>query len=178
VKVAAVQMPHGPSLEENLATARTMLVDAAARGAEIALLPEYWFQPPLPPAEAAAAVSESIAREDELLAFLADASTATGMAVVGNTLNRTAAHLRNVLRVADAGRIAWSQPKLHPMPGERGWGVQGGPRIVAHPQRGAVVGGLVCADILYPEAARILALRGAEVVLNPVLSAWRADDPT
>jgi N-carbamoylputrescine amidase len=36
----------------------------------------------------------------------------------------------------------------------------------------------VCADVLYPEAARILALQGAEILINPVLSPFREVDNT
>lgn len=176
MKVAVVQSLHGDSVEANLDAARRHLVDAAARGAEIALLPEYWFLPPRE--DAAPEVRGAALREAGLLAFLAEQSRVTGMVVAGNTLATSGEGLLNVLRVADAGRIAWSQPKLHPMPGEAAWGVAGGPKLVVHPLRGAVGGGLVCADVLYPEAARLLALQGAEIVLNPVLSRLRAHDPT
>jgi predicted amidohydrolase len=40
--VAAVQMISSPVVEENIATARRLLADAAARGATLVTLPEYW----------------------------------------------------------------------------------------------------------------------------------------
>ena len=40
--VAAVQMVSTPSVEENLATARRLLAEAAAQGATLVTLPEYW----------------------------------------------------------------------------------------------------------------------------------------
>jgi predicted amidohydrolase len=40
--VAAVQMISSPVVEENIATARRLLADAAARGATLVSLPEYW----------------------------------------------------------------------------------------------------------------------------------------
>ncbi|MDZ5634209.1 MULTISPECIES: carbon-nitrogen hydrolase family protein [unclassified Janthinobacterium] len=40
--VAAVQMISSPSVEDNLATARRLVAQAAAAGAQLVVLPEYW----------------------------------------------------------------------------------------------------------------------------------------
>ncbi|MFZ4876405.1 carbon-nitrogen hydrolase family protein [Janthinobacterium sp. Mn2066] len=40
--VAAIQMISSPSVEENLATARRLVAQAAAGGARLVVLPEYW----------------------------------------------------------------------------------------------------------------------------------------
>jgi nitrilase len=40
--VAAVQMVSTPVVEENIATARRLILEAAARGAQLVTLPEYW----------------------------------------------------------------------------------------------------------------------------------------
>jgi deaminated glutathione amidase len=40
--VAAIQMVSTPVVEENIATARRLIADAAARGAQLVTLPEYW----------------------------------------------------------------------------------------------------------------------------------------
>jgi predicted amidohydrolase len=42
MKVAAVQMISGPSLADNLTTAQGLVNDAAAQGAELVVLPEYF----------------------------------------------------------------------------------------------------------------------------------------
>ena len=42
MKVAALQMVSGPDVAANLATARRLLEDAAAQGARLAALPEYF----------------------------------------------------------------------------------------------------------------------------------------
>ena len=41
-RVAAIQMISSPSIEENIATARRLIADAAQQGAQLVLLPEYW----------------------------------------------------------------------------------------------------------------------------------------
>lgn len=42
MKVAAVQMVSTPVVEQNVATARRLIADAAQQGAQLVLLPEYW----------------------------------------------------------------------------------------------------------------------------------------
>ena len=42
IKIAAVQMVSTPEPEENFATARRLVGQAAADGAQLVLLPEYW----------------------------------------------------------------------------------------------------------------------------------------
>lgn len=173
-RVAAVQMAHGDALADNLARARRLLDEAHARGADLALLPEYFFSIP------GATPRDLAAHAPALRRFLLDASRETGMAVAANVLEPAPEGdaLLNVGLVADAGRVALAQPKVHPMPREQASGVAPGPRLQAAPVRALQVGMLVCADVLYPEAARVLALQGARLLLNPVMSPWREHDPT
>ena len=42
MKIAALQMVSGATLEGNLAQARTLIAEAATQGAELAVLPEYF----------------------------------------------------------------------------------------------------------------------------------------
>ena len=42
IKVAAIQMVSSTNREHNMATAERLLEQAAAQGAQWALLPEYW----------------------------------------------------------------------------------------------------------------------------------------
>ena len=42
IKVAAIQMVSTPVPEQNFATAKRLVQEAAGRGAQLVLLPEYW----------------------------------------------------------------------------------------------------------------------------------------
>lgn len=159
--MAAIQMPHGESFEENARRAETALKTAKAEGAALAVLPEYWFAtfPPTPatPRDAMAAWSRDL-----------------GLVVAGNAVEgRT-----NFGLVFDSGKLVLEQAKIHPMPREVTNGIEGGPALRAAKVLGLTTGMLVCADILYPEAARVLSLQGAQLLLNPVMSPYREVDNT
>lgn len=170
MRVCAVQMAHGDTLESNLAHARERLEAAAEGGARLALLPEYFFAvfPGGPPAAAphAPAIRET----------MRDASARRGMVVAGNVIEPLAHGFANVGVAYDAGRLVMEQRKVHPMPREAAAGVVGGDGLRVAEVGGHRAGLLVCADILYPEASQVLALQGADILLNPVMSPWRAED--
>ena len=161
LRVAALQMPHGPTLEGNLAKARSMVAQAREAGATLALLPEYWFATFAGPVEPA-----------PLRAFFADASR--DIIVAGNLIEGG----RNLGVVYERGAPLLEQPKIHPMPREAANGIVGGETWRVAPVAGVPTGMLVCADVLYPEAARIVQLLGAQLLLNPVMSPYREADDT
>ncbi|MHB8632711.1 MAG: carbon-nitrogen hydrolase family protein [Thermoplasmatota archaeon] len=166
LKVAALQMAHGPCLRENLATAGRLVAQARERNVDLCVLPEYFFAHfPDPPGDA-----------EEVRAFLAEASR--GVAVAANVIEGPPGRLKNVGVLFHDGRCLLEQEKLHPMPREVAAGVAGGTRLAAAPFGGHLVGLLVCADILFPEAALLLALQHTDLLLNPVLSPYRPDDPS
>ncbi|MCA1813845.1 MAG: carbon-nitrogen hydrolase family protein [Halobacteriales archaeon] len=170
LRVACVQMRLGRSVAEGEQAALRWLGRAKDAGARLALLPEYWF---LPEGERLDALD---ARFDGLDGWLQRASKELGMTVAANAPVRDGG-LWNRLLVYDDGRLVGQQDKVHPMPTEERWGVQAAQRIAALPWD-VKLGGLVCADVLHPEQARLLALQGAELLLNPVMSFRRRNDDT
>lgn len=170
-RVAVLQTPHLATLDENLRHAEGELVAAREAGARLALLPEYFWAPQGPPAAAAP-------RMAEVRDLLARTSRDLGLVVAANVVERREAALRNVGVVYERGRVALEQDKIHPMPKEAAAGIAAGARLCAADVRGVRTGMLVCADILYPEAARVLALQGAEILLNPVMSPFKEEDLT
>lgn len=170
VRVTAVQMRHDGPLQANLDRAGRLLAKAADGGADLALLPEYFFAgaDEAPPVDAGARVRE----------VLSEASADLGIAVAGNVVEPADDGLRNVGVVYVDGDPVLEQPKIHPMPRERELGVAPGDGYDVADVAGVPVGVIVCADILFPEVARVLSLDGARVILNPVMSPYRSDDPT
>lgn len=173
VRAALLQMHLQPTLPQAEAKALTMARAAAAGGAALALLPEYWFMPT--GGERPRGTDERFQGLREVLQRI---SREAGLALAGNAPERADGAVWNTLYVFDRGAPALQQRKVHPMPTEEGWGMAAARELTTAPWRGARLGGLVCADVLHPEAARILALQGAEVVLNPVMSWLKPDDRT
>lgn len=171
VRAAVVQMPHLPTVDENLDRARNDVGEAAAMGARIVLLPEYFWTP-------AGIPTEAVPRMPEVRELLARESRAHGIVLAANVLEPHEGTLRNVGVVYEGGRSVIEQYKIHPMPREAAAGIAGGARLAVGMAGGVSTGMLVCADILYPEAARILALQGAELLLNPVMSPFKERDLT
>lgn len=94
-------------------------------------------------------------------------SEQTGGIVVGGFLERDGNRLFNAAAVVAAGRPLLAYRKLHLFgfepelytPGDRDL------RVVEH--AGLRVGIMICFDWIYPEAARVLALKGADVIAHP-----------
>ena len=165
---AALQMPHGDTLAANVARAHEMTDAARAAGAQLALLPEYWFATP---------GGGPLQERDGPDIRKALGAMSRGLVLGANVVERREGKLLNVGVVYADGHLALDQPKVHPMPREVGAGVASWPHLEARDVAGFRVGMLVCADVLYPEAARVLALQGARVLLNPVMSPFRENDP-
>lgn len=160
-------MPHG-DLEANLEQARALLVKARERGVVLALLPEYFF-----------ADLSGDPRSDEgvVRRFLAEETRDGEMAIAAHTIEPMGEGLANVGLVYAGGEAVLEQPKVHPMRREVESGIVAGDLFQAAPVGRLTVGMLVCSDVLYPEAARILSLQGATLLLNPVMSPHMQVDP-
>ena len=182
LKVALVQERDHGSAEANLAVIETRVADAAAAGARLVLLQElhngaYFCQ------------HESVHEFDraepvpgptsERLGRLA---LKHGVVIVGSVFERRAAGLyHNTAIVLESdGRLVGKYRKMH-IPDDPGFhekfyftpGDLGFNPIDTSVGR---LGVLVCWDQWYPEAARLMALAGAELLLYPTAIGWDPDD--
>jgi predicted amidohydrolase len=82
--------------------------------------------------------------------------------------------LRNLVVVIDRqGQVVGVYAKVHPTRSERSRGVVPGDDFPVFRLDFGVVGALICHDLSFVESARILALRGAEVLIWPTWwSGW------
>lgn len=169
-RVACVQMRHADTVEQALQRAVDGVESAAEAGADLALLPEYFFAPSDPEAFGEAG--------KPVRAFFEQASTEQDVAVAGNVVEPLGDGHVNVGVVYVDGEPVLEQPKIHPMRHEVDRGVAGGDAFEVAEVAGISCGMIVCADVLFPEIGQILARRGAKVLLNPVMSPMREEDPT
>ncbi len=163
MKIAAIQMVSGPDVAVNLARARHWLAEAAAQGARLAALPEYFCLIGLKD-EDKLAIAETPG-QGPIQRALADAARELGLWIIGGTLPlRTAdpARVRNSCIVwAPDGTQAGRYDKMHLFCYDNGRErydegrvLQAGEAPVAAQVERLRVGLSVCYDLRFPELYR------------------------
>jgi nitrilase len=178
MQVAAIQMVSGVSVQANLAAAGELLAQAAAAGAELAVLPEYFCLMGQRDGD------KLDVREDEgagpVQDFLAATARELGLWIVGGTLPLAAsddAHVRNTsLAFGPGGRRVARYDKIHLFRFDNGRERYDESRVIeagGQPQGFTLasrdghawrIGLSVCYDLRFPELYRALA---ADLLLVP-----------
>jgi N-carbamoylputrescine amidase len=178
VSIGLVQMSCGPRPEDNLARAVAAVEDAAARGATIVCLPElfrsrYFCQTEDP---RAFDLAEPVpGPTTERLSTLARKAK---VVIVGSIFERRAEGIyHNTAVILDAdGRLAGRYRKMHipddPRYYEKFYFTPGDLDFTAHPTERGRIGALICWDQWFPEAARLVALAGAQILFYPTAIGW------
>lgn len=178
MKVAALQTVSGADVAANLARAGQLLAQAAAAGAELAVLPEYFCLMGHKDTDKVAARERFGA--GPIQDFLADRARALGLWIVGGTLPLEAgdaAHVRNSsLAFSPAGECVARYDKIHLFRFADGREAYDETRVIepgglpqsfllpARDGHGWRVGLSVCYDLRFPELYRTLA---ADLLLVP-----------
>ncbi len=164
MRIAAVQMISVPEVAPNLATAERLIAQAAAQGAQLIALPEYF--PLIGAGDSGLAVRE---REGEgpIQRFLADCARRHGVWLVGGSLplfGDDPAKMRNSCLVFDpAGKQAARYDKIHLFGFRKGdesydeaATIEAGSAPVAFDAPCGRVGLGICYDLRFPELFRAL----------------------
>ena len=114
-RVAAIQMVSTPSVVENIATARALVAEAAAGGATLVTLPEYW---PIMGLKDTDKVGHAEAPGDgPIQRFMAEAARDHGIWLIGGTLplvSQDAGRVMNTTLVYNpAGQPVGRYDKIH-----------------------------------------------------------------
>lgn len=173
--VAVVQMHSGADKQENIDAALELIERAAGLGARLVALPEMWTY--LGPTEGAWEVAEPV--PGPTITRLAEAARAHGIYLhCGSVYERVEGEPRlyNTTVVLDPqGEIIAKYRKIHlfdvAIDGqfsfqESAMMAPGGELVIAHVD-GVKVGLAICYDLRFPELFRLLALRGAELIVLP-----------
>ncbi|NLS90699.1 MAG: carbon-nitrogen hydrolase [Planctomycetaceae bacterium] len=182
VNVALVQMRHSAAKDENLARALDRIGQAAGAGANVVCLSEL-FAGQYP------CQSEDHRRFDEAEPIpgptseaLAKAAAEHGVVIVGSLFERRAPGLyHNTAVVFDAdGSTAGVYRKMHipddPLYYEKFYFTPGDLGFPSFPTRFGRIAVGVCWDQWYPEAARLFALSGAQILFYPTAIGWLPDE--
>lgn len=158
---------------ENAARTTAAIAEAAARGADLAVLPELAASGYVLDADRLRPVAESIEAPGPVLSAWCRAAAEHDVGVVGGFCELDGGQLYNSVAVIEpGGRIAGRYRKLHRFAAERGVFAPGDDGLPVFDIAGVRVGVLVCYDLRFPEAMRILALRAAQLIAVP--TAWVA----
>lgn len=162
-RIAAVQMVSGPDIAQNLRDADRLVAEAAARGAQLVALPEYF------PLISGNETDKVRAREKEgagpLQDFLREAAQRHKVWLVGGSIPLEASvpdKVRNCCLVFDdAGRRVARYDKIHLFGFRRGTEhynesqtIEPGEAVVAFDSPAGRVGLSICYDLRFPELYR------------------------
>jgi N-carbamoylputrescine amidase len=177
-RLGLVQMSCGASASANLEKAAEKVREAAKRGAQIICLQELFRTPYFCQREDAAIFDLAEAVPGPTTELFGRIAKEAGVVVVASVFERRAPGLHhNTAVVIDAdGTVAGIYRKMHipddPLYYEKYYFAPGDLGFRAFPTRFGKVGTLVCWDQWYPEAARLTAMLGADVLVYPTAIGW------
>jgi N-carbamoylputrescine amidase len=178
VKIGLVQMAMGADREANVAKAGRQVADAARRGARIVCLPElfatrYFCQVEDPDLFALAEPLPGPTTQ-----AIAAAAKEHGVTVVAPFFEQRAAGIyhNSLVVLGPGGERLGMYRKMHipddPLFYEKYYFAPGDLGFVSVATPHAAIGTLICWDQWYPEAARLTALQGAEILFYPTAIGW------
>jgi N-carbamoylputrescine amidase len=181
-QVALVQMQCGPEPAANLERAVEFIRDAAKQGAQIVCLPELFRSQYFCQSEDHAnfALAEEI--PGPTTARMEQVAAETGVVIVASLFEKRAAGVyHNTAAVIDAdGKYLGKYRKMHipddPAFYEKFYFTPGDLGFKAWPTQKGNIGVCVCWDQWYPEAARLTALRGAQLLFYPTAIGWHPNE--
>jgi N-carbamoylputrescine amidase len=169
MRIAVVQL-HCPPLDPGATAEATIsaIDTAAAGGASLVVLPELATSGYVLDRAGLLAQAEGSVR---CVGAWRAAARRHGVTIVGGTTEVVDGRLYNTAVVLDAaGEVVGRYRKLHLFGGEQATFDPGDLGLPVFDVGGLRLGVLICYDLRFPEAMRILALQGAQVVAVP--TAW------
>jgi len=178
VTIALVQSKCSTSKEDNVGMALARIAEAAAAGAKVVCLPELFAGHYPCQSEDHRKFAEAEPIPGPTSQVLAEAARRHGVVLIGSLFERRGPGLyHNTAVVWDAdGRQAGLYRKMHipddPCYYEKFYFTPGDLGFPSFPTRYGRVGVGVCWDQWFPEAARLVALSGAEMIFYPTAIGW------
>ena len=180
-RTVTLGLPQMRSVEDpaaNLAAAVDRIRDAAARGAQVVCLQELFLGPYFCQTEDHRFFERAESVPGPTTARLAELATELGVVIIASIFERRAEGLyHNTAAVIDAdGRYLGKYRKMHipddPQYLEKFYFTPGDLGFRTWQTRFGRIGVLICWDQWYPEAARLTAMSGAEILVYPTAIGW------
>jgi N-carbamoylputrescine amidase len=179
-----VQMRCAPDPDANLAHACEMVRDAARQGANVICLPELFRSQYFCQVEDHKYFQLAESIPGPSTQALGEIARECGVVIVASLFERRAAGLyHNTAAILDAdGALMGRYRKMHipddPLFYEKFYFTPGDLGFLAWETAHAPIGVCVCWDQWYPEAARLTALRGAQILFYPTAIGWHPGERT
>ena len=172
IKIALLQLMPGNSLVENMHIGIAACRKAKNIGADIALFPEMWSIGYEIPESVNELKSKAISKNDTFIRSFSDLAKELQMAIGITFLEKYEPLPRNSICLFDRfGKELYTYAKVHTcIFGDEKNLMPGNDFYVSEldTEHGCVkIGSMICYDREFPESARILMLKGAEILLVP-----------
>ncbi|MCR5737109.1 MAG: carbon-nitrogen hydrolase family protein [Eubacterium sp.] len=172
INIAFLQILPGKNIDENLIIGKEACVKAKEKGADIALFPEMWSDGYYLPQENGAIESLAIKKDSDFINEFRKLAAELQMAI-GITFLEThdTKPLNSIIVFDRLGREILHYSKVQTCAFDEEKVLSGGDDFYVADLdfgRGTVkIGSMICFDREFPESARILMLKGAELILAP-----------
>ena len=178
VRVGLVQWQMRPfnSLDKLIEQAEYFVDAVSDYKADFVLFPEFFNAPLMSPHNhlpEAKAIRELARFTEPLRARFAELAVSYNVNIITGSMPEVVedGRLKNVSFLCRRDGTYESFHKIHPTPSEvEAWGMVGGDRIAAFDTDCGKIGILVCYDVEFPEACRILADQGMRILFVPFLT--------
>lgn len=164
-KVAVLQSRSTPhNFESNVAAISIYLQQSAQQQADILLLPECFitgYELPI-------GNEEALSDESPYLQTICEAAKTYGVGVIATALTKGKKKPQNTAFVIDKnGKIIMKYSKVHTCDFADEVCLESGGEFKVCDFHGVKLGVMICYDREYPESARVLMMKGAEIILVP-----------
>lgn len=182
VKVGLVQMRCSDQPEDNMQKALDLTVEAAGEGAEVVCLPELFRSRYFCQSEDDRHFELAEAIPGPTTEAFAEVAAKHDISIIVSLFERRAPGLyHNTTAVVDRSNgYVGKYRKMHipddPRYYEKYYFTPGDLGFRTFPTERAELGVLICWDQWYPEAARLTALKGAEILFYPTAIGWHPEE--
>ena len=172
IKIGLLQLLPGKTLEENLEIGKKACKEAKEKGADVAIFPEMWSDGYALPQEDGEIEKLAIDKDDDFIIEFKNLASKLQMAIGITFLEKRDSKPLNSIIIFDRnGKEILHYSKVHTCAFADEIVLEPGKEFyVADLDIGrdiVKIGSMICFDREFPESARILMLKGAELILAP-----------
>ena len=182
IKVAAIQMPCGPNVDDNVDQACAAIEAAAKAGAKLVCLQELFNSLYFCQSEDHDQFQIAESLDGPTIGKVCSAAQSAGVVVVAGIFERRSAGLfhNSAVVIETDGSVVGTYRKMHipddPYFYEKFYFTPGDLGFQSFSTSVGKVGVCICWDQWFPEAARLTALTGADFLVYPTAIGWQAPE--